>query len=172
MKQPCDCGKRAVKRGMCEACYQRWRRRNPEAVRVIGDDRARFWQYVEPGDCWEWTATRTEAGYGRFYFREAIWKAPRVAWTLLIGEIPDGMEIDHLCFNPPCVNPDHLRVVGVSENRSNIRVNGGGLWRRNLTHCKWGHEFTEKNTYRAPGSPNHRRCRACKREREKGRYQE
>lgn len=130
----------------------------------MADDSERFWSKVDAtGDCWEWTASLNETGYGRFYFRGRIWKAPRTAWTLLIGEIPSGLEIDHRCFNPPCVNPDHLRLVSRSENARGVRYNGGGIAALSQTRCLRGHEFDESNTYYVPGSPRKRQCRECKR---------
>lgn len=86
---------------------------------------ARFWmcvRKVESG-CWEWTAVRI-GGYGAFYAQGQQRKATRVAWTLLNGPIPDGMNILHHCDNPGCVNPEHL-YPGTTKQNAEDRVNRG-----------------------------------------------
>lgn len=75
-----------------------------------------FWSYVffhEDG-CWEWTGAKTAAGYGQFTRRKEY--AHRHAYEDLVGPIPEGLVIDHLCRNPSCVNPDHLEPVTQREN--------------------------------------------------------
>src|SRR5262245_38794657 len=81
------------------------------------DIHERFWEKVpvrpqKPDACWEWTAFRNPGGYGMFGVKKSTPRlAHRVAWKLSGGEIPDGMELDHICRNRGCVRPDHLRVV-------------------------------------------------------------
>ncbi len=69
-------------------------------------------------DCWRWTACLTRKGYGRFHINGATRWAHRVAYAIFVGDIPDGMTVDHLCFNPACCRPDHLRLVSPYENSS------------------------------------------------------
>src|SRR4051812_21072155 len=79
----------------------------------------RFWAKVQvgaPGQCWEWTATRDRGGYGRFYLRGGLAAAHRFSYQTFVGPIPEGLEIDHLCHNRGCVNPQHLDVVTRREN--------------------------------------------------------
>jgi len=72
----------------------------------------RFWSHVDAaGDCWVWTGSKDRAGYGRTWRSTAPFPAHRVAYELLVGPIPAGLVIDHLCRNPACVNPDHLEPV-------------------------------------------------------------
>ena len=130
----------------------------------------RFWSKVEvhqPAGCWEWTSGINDAGYGiaRFGASSNQFRAHRVAYELLVGEITDGYQLDHLCRNRSCVNPDHLDPV---PQRENLRRGFGqvGL-RARLTHCKHGHEFTPENT--GIQSNGCRKCKACDRERSRRR---
>lgn len=115
-----------------------------------------FWERLEQvGDCWVYTGLKTYNGYGQINvggFR----RAHRYAWSELRGPIPEGLDLDHLCKNRACCNPDHLEVVTTAVN--NARANGfpGGV----QTHCLRGHEFTPENTRIFQGE---RRCRACQR---------
>lgn len=127
----------------------------------------RFWSKVDTtGLCWEWTASRNAKGYGCFRVadrRNAT--AHRVAWEMLVGVIPEGMQLDHLCRNRSCVNPDHLEVV---DGRTNtLRGNAmSARWARR-THCNYGHPFDEENT-RVWGNDG-RRCAQCQSDRAKAR---
>lgn len=128
---------------------------------------ARFWAKVDrtggPAACWPWTAYRTRSGYGRFNLGgKRIDTAHRVAYVLLRGPVPEGLQLDHLCRVRHCVNPAHLEPVTQRENL----LRGATVPARyaTRTRCVNGHEFTPENT--APGrTPGQRRCRACDRER-------
>lgn len=67
----------------------------------------RFWEKVVviPGGCWEWVGTINWAGYGRFEFNYKMVSAHRFAYQTIVGKIPEGLQIDHLCRNRACVNP-------------------------------------------------------------------
>jgi hypothetical protein len=119
----------------------------------------RFWGFVTKTDtCWLWQGSKNK-GYGQFTVRrpESLTKklaAHRYAYELLVGSIPDGLDLDHLCRVPACVNPAHLEPVTRKENlRRGISGNGS------KTHCKRGHEFTPENTYK---TANGRGCVACR----------
>lgn len=109
-----------------------------------------FLTHVErDGNCWIWTA-KTKQGYGVYGGRSAH----RDAYQRLVGPIPDGLELDHLCRRPACVNPLHMQPVTRQENRRRRYAA--------MTHCKHGHEFTPENT-RVQGGSRH--CRTCDRRR-------
>jgi hypothetical protein len=78
-------------------------------------------------------------------------QAHRFAYELLVGPIPAGLTLDHLCLNKACVRPDHLEPVSLTVNirRANAR----------RTHCKRGHAFTPENTYL--DKIGARQCRKC-----------
>lgn len=95
--------------------------------RIVGDSPARFWDKVdkagavpahlpESGPCWFWTGTRSDEGYGSVRWEGPMLKAHRVAYELLVGPIPEGLEIDHLCRVTSCVNPAHLEPVTPAVN--------------------------------------------------------
>lgn len=68
---------------------------------------------IAANGCWNWTAARTKLGYGKISPRLL---AHRAIYELSVGPISDGLELDHLCRNPSCVNPDHLEPVTHAEN--------------------------------------------------------
>lgn len=124
----------------------------------------RFWPKVGPpesGGCRRWTGyLNPRTGYGQFNLgNQSTGLAHRVAYTLACGVIPDGMQLDHLCRNRWCVNPEHLEPVTATEN---ARRGDAGLNQRSKTHCPKGHPYDEANTYLYPAG--FRRCRTCARE--------
>lgn len=110
--------------------------------------------------CWEWTAGRTTGGYGAVRMPGTASAAHRAMYVLLVGPVPDGLHLDHLCRVRHCVNPDHLEPVTQAEN--NRRAAAA------VTHCPRGHAYTESNTYRR--NRGSRDCRACNRDRANARY--
>ena len=115
--------------------------------------------------CWEWQGCRV-SGYGRMFIgsrkdnsRKAA-QTHRLMYQELVGPIPEGLHLDHLCRNPPCCKPDHLEPVTSRENTI-VRGVGGAADQARQTHCKRGHEFTPDNTYR--DRHNKRHCRTCHR---------
>lgn len=122
----------------------------------------RFAAKIQPDvlDCWEFTGCLNSKGYGCISHHGRVQLAHRVAYELLVGPIPTGYQIDHLCRFRACCNPAHLEAVTPGENnRRQIAVNG--TWRGRLTACKRGHAFDGGNTY--IDHRGHRQCRECRR---------
>lgn len=120
----------------------------------------RFWDKVKPeGECLVWTGNRDGDGYGRFRLGK-MQSAHRLAYEDAVGPIPDGLQLDHLCRNTPCVNPAHLEPVTYRVNQ--LRGIGFCAVNAQKIECVNGHPFDEANTYIRPGQ--RRACRACGRE--------
>lgn len=71
----------------------------------------------EDSGCWIWSGTKNPRGYGQINIGRAPTYVHRIAVVLDGRDIPEGMEVDHLCRTTSCVNPDHLEVVTPTENR-------------------------------------------------------
>jgi hypothetical protein len=80
------------------------------------------WRLNAQSECWEWIAAKTINGYGTFHWNRILKSIPahQAAYRIYGGWIFRGQEIDHLCRNPGCVNPDHLEAVSHSENMRRI----------------------------------------------------
>lgn len=140
--------------GWCRAHYMRWYQtgdvRADVPLRLHNvDPQLRFWPKVDKAGptsdflptnspCWTYTGHIDRNGYGLFRFGGSHVGAHRFSYEVVIGPIPAGLELDHLCNNRSCVNPSHLEPVTRGENVQRA------VSRR--THCKHGHEFTEDNT--------------------------
>lgn len=134
---------------------------------------ANFWRRVtKTGDngCWLWTGERKPDGYGRcrFYHNSPDherYYVHRYAYLQLVGPIPEGLVIDHLCRVHNCVNPAHMEPVTNAENikRGLWESAGGAAINRTKTQCPRGHPYSGSNLIiERAGS---RRCRTCERAR-------
>lgn len=122
-----------------------------------------FWIKVQPpsfiGECWQWTGSKNKYGYGTFNTRVKTFFAHRAVYQFLIGKIPKGLELDHLCKNRSCVNPYHLEAV---THRTNI-MRGDSPHAKNSrhTHCPKGHLLEGSNLLKYRLKDGHRVCREC-----------
>lgn len=115
---------------------------------------------VDINGCWVWLGNRVKKSNGDYGHISIKWKdvrktfrAHRLSYEVFIGDIPEGLELDHKCRNTLCINPDHLEPVTHTENmRRRIDIN--------KPQCKNGHDYTEENTYVNPRG--RRECRVCK----------
>lgn len=107
--------------------------------------------------CWEWTASLDKKGYGQFELNGRNRRAHEVAYELLRGIIPDGLEPDHVCKNTRCINPDHLEPVTHRENV--LRGTSPMAINARKTHCGRGHELSGRNLGVRDGG--NRYCKRC-----------
>lgn len=108
------------------------------------------------GECWLVHTGLTPDGYARFWIGDRRHLVHRYVYERLVGSIPVGLEIDHLCFVRNCCNPLHLEAVTTTENlRRSPRTWGGQNARK--THCPLGHPYDTTARH------NSRMRRACKR---------
>jgi hypothetical protein len=101
-----------------------------------------------------WTGAITtgdNAGYGSFWDGSRAVRAHRYAYEIVHGPIPDGLTLDHLCRNRPCVNPAHLEAVSVQEN----------IARGRRDYCRKGHSLSRPGEYKIRRRTGHRICVAC-----------
>lgn len=131
---------------------------NPYALKYV----ERFLQRVEvdSNGCWRWASTLNNKGYARMGMYHRLVLMHRWAYILFRGVILPGLELDHLCSTPCCVNPDHLDPVTHKEN--NQRGNSISTKHAQKTHCPQGHPYDEENTSYTRGKG--RACKTCRRE--------
>lgn len=122
-----------------------------------------FWAKVrETSDgCWLWTAGVDAGGYGQFGSRSKgtrkgkTVRAHRIAYELVVGQIPEGLQLDHLCRVRRCVNPAHLEVVTLAEN---VRRGGNAM----KVTCKHGHPIAGPGADVYVDRHGRRHCRPCR----------
>lgn len=109
-------------------------------------------------ECWPVSTVRAD-GYAVFGDRR-MWPelyAHRIVWHVVFGAVPEGLEVDHRCFNRACVNPFHLEAVTLAENRRRRRPV------ELKSHCPHGHPYSGPNLYVNP-TTGRRHCRECMRQ--------
>ena len=109
-----------------------------------------------PLHCWDWTAATRGGGYGTLKVKGRMEMAHRHIYEMMVGPIPDGMVLDHLCRRKICVNPAHLEPVTIGENTR--RGMAPSAIARREDRCMKGHVLSE-NYYELG-----RGCRICRNE--------
>lgn len=111
--------------------------------------------------CWEWQRCIHPSGYGRIGIDYKVFYVHRISYELFVGKIPKGLDLDHLCRNRRCCNPEHLEPVTRSVN---LRRGAGpkiiALLALKKTHCPKEHPYNKENTMR--DSAGYRACRICR----------
>lgn len=160
-----ECGQPHASRGMCEKHYSRWRKRG---TIDLPDRVAMFWDNVHRSDkgteCWEWQGNVTLNGYGEITINGIV-GAHRIAYSLIKGDIPDGMFVCHTCDNRRCANPEHLFLGTHRDNMRDMWSKGRARPGRvfHPTYCKRNnHERTPENTRVLPNGKY--TCILCSRE--------
>ena len=126
-----------------------------------------FWAKVNKTEtCWLWTGANHGGGYGTVNIGGQFKYAHRLSYEWVVGPIPQGLELDHLCRTPACVNPAHLEPV--THRVNTLRGETFGAENVAKTHCAQGHPYDEANTFRP--ARGDRQCRECGRTRDRERY--
>ena len=134
------------------------RRITPPLIRVVTKI-----DFDTTSGCWQWLGAVDSVGYSSFRLTKTppvTKRAHRWLYELIVGPIPAGLVLDHLCRNKLCVNPDHLEPV---TNAENLRRYPGYPHNRRRTHCPQGHPYSGWNLIieqRPQGFGRH--CRECK----------
>lgn len=120
-----ECENKSLARGWCSRHWQRWKRHGSPTAgqkdRPNATPEERFWASLnKTASCWKWSEALNDHGYGIIVIHGKQIRAHRFAWELLVGEIPEGMQIDHRCRHRECVNPKHLRLATNKQNAEHV----------------------------------------------------
>jgi hypothetical protein len=174
------CDREPVARGLCSKHHARWIKGDDINVRTYSEltVKERFNLFIRKNKvtkCWHWIGGKRgnpDLMYGIFCYQGKNYSAHRFSWMLHKGELNKeggdyrGMCVCHHCDNPICVNPKHLFLATHKENMQD-KVEKGRCGQKSKVFCKYGHMFTEGNTWISKEGSRH--CKTCHRKREKER---
>jgi HNH endonuclease len=128
--------------------------------------------------CWNWIGYVNDNGYGIFSINNKQYRAHRVSYEIYTSSVPLSLDLDHLCRNRRCVNPNHLEPVTRKVNlmRSETACLSGGMStaRKKMSNnfCNRGHQYTKENTRIRVDHKGRRSrvCRTCRNKRANDRY--
>ena len=164
------CAKPYHGRGWCITHYGKWRKTGDQNYTKPTFEERLFGKIDFSGVCWEWIGAKGADGYGTFHLRPGKWQRPhRAVWEFLVGKLDDDLQLDHLCRNPSCVNPDHLEPVPAWVNNMRSYSATAILLRREW--CTNGHLLDDANTYWRPDGKG-RHCLECRRARDRARVRD
>jgi hypothetical protein len=114
------CNREYLAKNLCSRHYNRLRKYgNPLGEYIKPTDEERFWAKVNKTDsCWLWTGKPDAHGYGQFQSKISFY-AHVYSYKLHGNNVPNGYEVDHKCWTPLCVNPEHLQAVTHAHNGQN-----------------------------------------------------
>jgi hypothetical protein len=176
-RRPCrfdGCGEPHYSKGWCRNHYDRWKRHGDPEAGKRRSVHERFWSKVDKagpvpaaapdlGPCWIWTSAISDSGYGVFGVNGRNRLVHRYSYEQIVGTIPEGLQLDHLCRVRICLHPEHLEPVSARVNT--LRGKTLPAINARKTHCGNGHPFDRENTW--IDARGHRHCRACARDRQR-----
>lgn len=134
---------------------------------MTGELRSKLLEFrqIDPNTgCWLWTRATSPKGYGVIAIDGKTFRVHRIAYELFIGPITKHILHKLNCPNKNCFNPEHLYEGDNADNQWDTKILGHKSNQNiNKTHCNYGHEFTEENTYITPKGK--RQCRKCQQRR-------
>jgi hypothetical protein len=134
--------------------------RRRDSFNMNPKDISRFMDKIEKtNNCWNWTGSVND-GYGQFWYKKRV-SAHRFSYELFKETIPQGLQLDHLCRNRKCVNPEHLEAVTTQINTVRGLTGKINHFNKNKTHCPKGHEYSGVN------NKERKICQICRTEQQR-----
>jgi hypothetical protein len=128
------------------------------------EQKVRPYVLVDEAGCWLWQRYRDARGYGRVSVPGVgMRRVHRVVYEHLVGPIPDGLTLDHLCRVTTCCRPDHLEPV--TQRINSLRGATVNAEHAQRTHCPRGHELADGNLVPSRVRRGWRDCASCHRQR-------
>lgn len=115
-----NCSQPSASRGLCNKHYMRFRRHGTTSLPETPEER--FWAKVDKSrECWIWTGPIVGGGYGSMHWDGKMRSAAHVSLLLAGRPLPEGLVADRTCYEPACINPDHLRPATRKQDQENRR---------------------------------------------------